>query len=116
VEHIDSFIEQFAESDLNCSVSVTTSDKHPLWMFAVDNDFRLRPFIQGPISTNRQELPPAYAMNGALYMANIPWLQEKRTFLTDETKGFYMQPEHSLDIDTETDFLFCNFLLENNLV
>ena len=116
VEHIDSFIDQFQDDNLKCSVSVTTPDKHPMWMFSMDADKILQPFFQGPIPTNRQELPSAYAVNGALYMAHIPWLQEQKSFLTSETKGFYMYPEVSIDIDTEMDFLFCDFLLRNNFV
>ena len=107
VGHIDSFIEQFQEPDLNCSISVTTPDKHPMWMFTMADNNRLCPFFKGDIPTNRQELPPAYAVNGALYMASIQWFRQNKTFLTSETKGFYMMPEESLDIDSEMDFAAC---------
>jgi len=112
VGHIDSFIEQFQDDQVKCSVSVTTPDKHPMWTFSMDEDNHLQPFFQGEIPTNRQQLPKAYALNGALYMAQIPWLKQNRSFLTVETKGFDMPPEVSLDIDSEMDFFICECIMQ----
>lgn len=113
-EHIDSFIEQFHSQDMKCSIAVTSPDKHPMWMFTMDDNNQLNPFFKGTIPTNRQECPAAYAINGALYMAEIFWLQRNRSFLSEETRGFYMPPEVSLDIDTELDFKICNFLFQSS--
>ena len=51
----------------------------------------------------RQDLPKVYILNGALDVANIDWLLINKTFLTDETVGFVMPQERSLDIDSEFD-------------
>lgn len=112
VRHIDRFIEQFKDEAVKCSVSVTLSGKHPFWMFTMKEDRTLIPFCKGAIPTNRQNLPLSYSLNGALYMADNQWLKRERSFLTEETRGFYMAPEYSIDIDTELDFIFCDMLIK----
>ena len=54
--------------------------------------------------TRRQNLPPTYALNGAVYVADSAWLRERRSYLAEETLGYVMPRERSLDIDTELDF------------
>ncbi|MCG6881383.1 MAG: acylneuraminate cytidylyltransferase family protein [Deltaproteobacteria bacterium] len=112
VGHIDSLIETARAERANCMVSVTSPSKHPMWMFRLDKKNRLVPFCEGPPPMCRQELPAVYALNGALYFACSRWLKEKRTFLTAETRGFYMKPEASMDIDTELDFFLSECLLK----
>jgi len=110
-KHIDSFIEEFNKKKINGFVSVTTPDKHPMWAFKMDEQGSLVPFFKDNIPTNRQCLPPAYVLNGALYMAEIDWLCQNKSFLSAETVGFYMSPESSFDIDTLLDFEICQCLM-----
>jgi N-acylneuraminate cytidylyltransferase len=51
----------------------------------------------------RQDLPPAWCLNGAVYVARVDWFMGARTFLSDETVGFPMPADRSLDIDTFAD-------------
>ncbi len=63
---------------------------------ARDERFRLQPFIIGhPEITRRQELPRAYSLNGALYLAKIDWLLKQKSFIGKETLGFVMSLEKS---------------------
>ncbi|MNW00204.1 CMP-N,N'-diacetyllegionaminic acid synthase [compost metagenome] len=65
--------------------------------------------------TRRQELPDVYALNGAVYVADINWLQNSGSFLEKETVAFVMTKNRSYDIDTEDDFLMCDFMLSRSL-
>ncbi len=114
-KHIDDLIEEFNQAKINCIVSVTKPDKHPMWSFLMTDDNSLTPFYDYDIPLNRQALPPAYVLNGAFYLAGINWLIKKRTFLSKESYGFVMSQDISLDIDTEIDFKFCEFLMKNEL-
>jgi CMP-N-acetylneuraminic acid synthetase len=111
-KHIDAFIEDFNQKKINCSVSVTTPDKHPMWTFSMTEKSVLSPFFKDTIPSNRQSLPTAYVLNGALYMSDINWLRKNKSFMSSETNGFYMSPESALDIDTELDFEICEYLME----
>jgi N-acylneuraminate cytidylyltransferase len=93
-------------------VSVTTPDKHPMWTFSMTEKSVLSPFFEDIIPSNRQTLPAAYVLNGALYLANINWLHKNKSFMSSETNGFYMSPESSMDIDTELDFEICACLMK----
>jgi CMP-N,N'-diacetyllegionaminic acid synthase len=94
------------------AVSITEVSKHPYWMYAEDDQGRLRPFISGrPDITRRQDLPAAYALNGALYLAKTEWLLQQGGFIGPETVGYVMPPERSADLDTEQDWRWVEFLI-----
>ena len=112
VRHIDSIIEAVRADQAKCMVSLSVPDSHPMWMFHIDERKRLLPLQRAQIPSCRQQLSTLYTLNGALYIASSTWLQRKRTFLTAETQGFYMEPEASLDIDTNLDFFICECLLK----
>jgi CMP-N-acetylneuraminic acid synthetase len=57
-------------------------------------------------------LPPAYALNGALYLAPRDWLLEHRRFVGPDTLGYVMPQERSVDLDTPMDWEWIEFLIE----
>ena len=86
-------------------VSVRLAQETPYWMFTLNQDLCLTPIVPNESFTRRQDLPPVYTPNGAIYVANVEWLKRERKFLTLETVAYIMSVERSLDIDTESDFL-----------
>jgi CMP-N-acetylneuraminic acid synthetase len=72
---------------------------------------RLQRFVEMDVPTRRQDTPVFYTANGAIYIAEIPWLKQARQFLTGETIGYVMPASRSLDIDTEFDLDLCEFLI-----
>ena len=55
-----------------------------------------------PVGTDyprRQDLPPAYAINGAIYFIRPAALREHRTFFPQRTRPYVMPAERSLDVD-----------------
>jgi N-acylneuraminate cytidylyltransferase len=104
VDDIDGCLERCAATGADACVSVTPAEQSPYWMFTLGNDGRMRPLLPASgESSRRQDLPPAYLLNGAVYVAGCEWLRRTKTFVTEETIGFVMPPERSLDIDTERD-------------
>ena len=111
---IDAAIRMCIQSGVPSLVSVTESDKHPLWMFDVNPETGvMKRLIAGEMVTRRQDLLPAYVINGAIYIADCEWLKKNQTFTAPETIAYKMPKESSLDIDTELDFKLCNYLLTN---
>ena len=77
-------------------------------MYWIKSDGHLAPVVESDSPpTGRQQLPPAYALNGAVYVARSNWLRRTRTFLALETVPFLIDQSRSLDIDTEEDFRTC---------
>ena len=95
-------------------VSVTLAGKHPFWMYRLGERQELVPWLDVPFVSRRQDLPAAYALNGALYWAKTAWLRQHLTFLTAETLGYSMPPERSADLDTPLDWEWVEFLMQRN--
>jgi CMP-N,N'-diacetyllegionaminic acid synthase len=111
-EDIDGCLELAEREALDSIVSVAPCEIHPAWTYAVDDAGRLRPLLPGSTATRRQDLPDAFALNGALYFARRPWLTARRTLLADDTRAYPMPIERSLDIDTPWDWRLAEFLLD----
>jgi CMP-N,N'-diacetyllegionaminic acid synthase len=101
---IDAACERLAESGALACVSVSPVEQSPYWMYQISDAGDLRPVLDLPAGVSRrQDLPPVYTLNGAIYVANVSWLRRNRTFLTAETVPYVMPTERSLDIDTYAD-------------
>jgi len=111
---IDACVRLACDTAAACVVSVCEPTQHPYWTYRLDTTGRLRPLIDLPAVTRRQDLPPLYAANGALYFARTEWLQSKRTFITPETLAFVMPAERSVDLDTPLDWKLAELLLKES--
>jgi CMP-N,N'-diacetyllegionaminic acid synthase len=112
---IDECIKACIDQNALSCISVTLSPKPPQWMYHLASDRKLSPILEGNRGARRQELQPAYAVNGAVYVAQIEWLKQvKEFFIEGETIGYTMAPERSIDIDSPLDFSICEYLLEQN--
>jgi N-acylneuraminate cytidylyltransferase/CMP-N,N'-diacetyllegionaminic acid synthase len=61
----------------------------------------------------RQDLPLAYAENGAIFLVKRMILLELHSFYSQKLFGYEMPPERSLDIDTPWDFDLVDLILQN---
>ncbi|MCS3765317.1 acylneuraminate cytidylyltransferase family protein [Bradyrhizobium centrosematis] len=103
---IDGAIELLISSGAPACVSVCEAEVHPYWTFRFGEGDRLTRFAEpaGGMPLRRQDLPVAWSLNGALYVAECNWLITNRTFVSSDTVGFPMPVDRSLDIDTAEDF------------
>ena len=85
-------------------------------MYSLKKNNRLKPLMEEPFVTIRQNLPPTYALNGALYWAKSSWLLQHKTFINNETLGFVMPKERSVDLDYSLDWDWAEFLIQRNCV
>lgn len=114
-QDIDKCIEKLIENNSPSCVSVNEASVSPYWMYTIKDTGNLDAVIQQKkIVPRRQELPVVYTLNGAVYAAKIEWLREKRTFLTKQTTAFIMPKERSYDIDSEEDFLWCEYIVKTD--
>lgn len=104
---IDGTLERMAATGAPACVSVAEAPSHPWLVFGQDARGRLDPFAPplAGASLRRQDLPPAWVLNGAVYAADAAWLRRERSFLKPgETAAWPMPPARSVDIDTLADF------------
>ncbi|MFJ9501233.1 acylneuraminate cytidylyltransferase family protein [Brevibacillus centrosporus] len=116
VNDIDGCLEKCIHEKANSIVSVSLVDKSPFWMYSMTERSLLEPVMAHKTPyTRRQDIPTIYSLNGAVYVAQSEWLQSTQTFLTQETIGFIMPKERSVDVDTPLDFLIVESLLMREL-
>jgi N-acylneuraminate cytidylyltransferase len=102
---IDAAFKTMLANDAPACVSVVEVEQSPYLMYNLNYGGRLRSLFEPwPSANRRQDLPPVYALNGAIYIAKIEWLLQKKSFLSLETIAYKMPKERSLDIDDEIDF------------
>ena len=115
VEDIHDCLVLAEERAANSIVSVTQTDTHPYWMYRLSSQQRLEALLEAPEVTRRQDMPPVYALNGALYFARTEWLVNARRLVAAESLAFVMPPSRSVDIDTPLDWKFAEMLLREQV-
>ena len=86
---------------------------HPAeWAVRIDGDGRLSP-VGGweGFARRRQELPPAFSLNGGVYVARADHLRHGGCLVGPETVAVEMPPERSVDIDGAFDLALARFLV-----
>ncbi|MFJ9534508.1 cytidylyltransferase domain-containing protein [Herbaspirillum sp. NPDC101396] len=112
---IDGAVRMAVDNDADSVISVFPAPVHPFWIRRLDASGRLEDFMKWPEQSGylrRQVLPPAYALNGAIYVLRSRTLRENRNYFTDKTFGYVMSEENSTDIDTHADLLVADLLLK----
>lgn len=63
----------------------------------------------------RQDIIEYFEYNGAIYLLDILTFEKKSVKDFTKVKKYVMSETHSVDIDNELDFKFCEFILKNKL-
>lgn len=113
---IDAACGLLAASRATSCVSVAPVEQSPYWMYTLRDDLTLDPLLTLPEAvTRRQDLPPVFALNGAVYVAEVSALRRHRTFITPQTVAYVMPIERSIDIDTRADLdVFCTMVSQES--
>jgi CMP-N-acetylneuraminic acid synthetase len=109
---IDGCVRLATKRGAPAAVTVSEASKHPYWMYTLQDGERLSPLIKKATVRNRQALPPVYALNGAAYYAKTEWLRAAGNFVTEETVGYVMPPERSVDLDSALDWEYGELLMK----
>jgi len=112
-EDIDKAVELFYSKKADSVISCVTMSHPPFWAKKIDKSGKIEDYFSEDISNkNRQEFETAYKPNGSIYVFKYSLLKEKYTYFSEKTYAYVMLPERSIDIDTELDFRFAEFLME----
>ena len=115
VSDIDKAIIMLFENDADSVISVVNVDaNHPLRMKRIVGNRLINYIDQGYENMRpRQELPPVYIRNGALYLAKRETLLEQNTFSGKNCLALEMPEEKSVNIDTFKDMLLAEYFLNH---
>jgi N-acylneuraminate cytidylyltransferase len=114
-EDIDAALGRLVEKDAESVISVCPVKHHPNWLKVVSDTGYLLSFDDQPLISNRQQLCPVYALNGAVFAGYRDPLVSRRSFHGKNAIPYLMSAENSFDVDTLMDFQICEMLLDNRL-
>lgn len=116
-EDIDGAIELMKKTDSDSVISVVdVGASHPARMKYLEGDRLIDPpFCEAYENQRRQELRTMYIRNGAIYLTKSPVL-EKKSFKGNDCRAWVMTWQRSVNLDTEEDFLYAEWLAERGLV
>jgi len=107
-------LETFLDNDLESLYSVCPAGKNPYFNM-VELDERSVAHLcmeeKGTVFASRQASPAVYEMNSSIYIYRTEFLLREPSFRYD-TMVYVMPRLRSIDIDTEADFLFVEFIIE----
>lgn len=109
---IEAMIARIEKTQADAAVSVASLEEpHPHKLKAIGADGFIKPFIDGTSSeVPRQSLPPAYLLNGALYVVRTSALLAQKTFLPAKSMPYVMA--RGINVDTSEDFMLLESLYE----
>lgn len=113
-EDIDGAIRLAEEHDASAVLGVCEASPHPWLARQISAEGVLSDFF--PLEkkpTRRQDYPPAYMINGALYLNRATSLRTGRTFQPPDARAYVMPAERSLDIDTPLELRLVDLLLSH---
>jgi len=108
---IDGCIELALQSQSPSSVTVTRTPVNPHWCYSMSDDKHLKSIVPGPRIVRRQNAPPAYYLNGAVFVATPEFLRTHGDFVSSDTLGYEMPSERSVDIDELDDLEYARYLI-----
>ena len=97
------------------AVTVTPMAKPLHWMFRIRGDGTLSAVASDASPTRRQDAEQVFALNGAVYVADIDWYRRHRTFLGEATVTVVMPPERSVDVDSAFDLSVVRVLVRQEM-
>jgi N-acylneuraminate cytidylyltransferase len=107
---------QLFTTEIDMVVSVTNSKANPYYnLFEEDANGFLHRSKPGNY-VRRQDAPPVYEYNGAIYVINTASLKDRSIAAFERVRKYEMDAVSSLDLDTPLDWQFAEFLLDRKIV
>jgi CMP-N-acetylneuraminic acid synthetase len=114
VEDVDTCIDVFLQDDVDVVITVKKAEHNPYYnMVRIGADHLAHQVIESENSVYRREAyPTVYDMTTVAYVARPDFVVDSTNPFEGRVKAVEIPAERALDIDTELDFLFAEFVLE----
>lgn len=111
-DDIDNAIDLLKAKQVSSVVSVSLAKQHPYLMKNVNDIGAMTNFCKITEEPgNRQDLPPVYILNGAIFLARSNKLVQDKSWYDEQTQAYIMPESRSVDIDTPEDLFFAGYLM-----
>ena len=103
-------------SDIDMVVSVKLTKASPYYLLMEEDQEGWLQKSKTSTFTRRQDVPPVYELNGAIYVINIERLKQQPLHEFTRVKKYVMDEITSVDIDDPLDWVVSEALIEKGLV
>jgi CMP-N,N'-diacetyllegionaminic acid synthase len=112
VNDISEAYKQFVDDDADILITASPARKNPYFNMVERANGRVqivKKLAKTPV--RRQDAPQVFDMNASIYIWKRQALLENDTIFTDKTSLYVMPEQRSVDIDTEMDWEFVNYMI-----
>jgi len=114
-ENIDKALNLMLEKKAPALVSVVKTGHPPECSVRIGDNLKISELaVKLDRGKRRQDYPPTYRLNGAIYVAQSLYYLQKKTFITEDTIAFIMPPERSVDIDSRLDLRLAELIINDS--
>ena len=116
VENVDACIQELLETDADLVITVKPADRNPYFnMVMLDAEGCARLVITvNKEFHHRQTAPQVYDMTTVAYAARPEFVLQANSMFEGKVRAVVVPPEQAVDIDSELDFKFAEFLLSQS--
>jgi CMP-N,N'-diacetyllegionaminic acid synthase len=112
VSDISNAVKLFREKNADSVISVTKGDKPISWFKTLDIEGKI---LENNVTLkNRQDEDDYYCPNGSIYIFKKELIDDNK-YYSDITYAYVMPKSRSVDIDTQFDFDYAEFLFKNRM-
>jgi CMP-N-acetylneuraminic acid synthetase len=104
-------VDMFRARDGRFLMSVSAYSHTPFAALQLSEEGVLSPYFLEYIGRRSQQMPAAFRANGAVHVLDVAAFEEARSYYAQPLIGYEMPAERSVDIDTEHDLRYAEFLL-----
>ncbi len=110
---VDACVRLLSNSDADVVITITETGRNPRFnMIGLDEGRYAQLLVKDDTSIKRrQDAPPAYDMTTVAYALRPDFLVSCKSIWDGKVKAVMIPPERAVDIDTQLDFEFAEFLL-----
>jgi N,N'-diacetyl-8-epilegionaminate cytidylyltransferase len=116
-EDVDNAIQTFLASDADIVITSKKASCHPSFNMITLDELNCAKLVL-PLDKQiirRQDAPPVYDMTTVAYVASPKFIMESKAVFEGRVKALIIPEERALDIDTELDFQFAEYLMRNRM-
>jgi len=112
---IDSAVQKLIQTGADSVISVVRiAHHHPARMRFIENDLLVMlPMGEQKEMQRRQDLPPVYIRNGAIFATKRSVVMEQNSMLGKISRPYVMPESRSANIDTKFDFLVVEVMMQH---
>lgn len=114
VEDLNACVDLAFESQADVIMAVSDAHKNPWFnMVTIDNQSSQVRLVNEPVQRiyNRQAAPPVYDVSTVAFIVKCEYLLRATSIYDGETRAVILPKSHCVDIDTEEDIAYAEFLL-----